>query len=202
MEKDSSGIIIISRDEQGYIKLCESTVAIPTDTGKFSFGCVLIGNDGKTYKNTSLPTAAASFQDFDEVTTSEIADGAITDVKLSTSNVGSVPRTATATADGLTTGTLSAGSQYVTVTSANSGHFITLPAPVVGTQVVLNVGSNGFKLQTSAPATVAINGGTGASASSTIAASSTCFLTCVSSTEWKGFFLDADSDVAKIAAAA
>lgn len=92
--------------------------------------------------------------------------------------------------------------QHVTVTSANSAHLVTLPTPTPGTTIVLHVGSNGYKLRSSTPASIAINGGTGASASSTIAAESTCFMTCVSATSWKGYFLDADSDVAKVAAAA
>jgi hypothetical protein len=110
----------------------------------------------------------------------------------------------TATADGLTTGIIADGGmlQHITVTSANATDVITLPTPTPGTMVVLNVGSNGFKLQSSAPATVGINGGTGASAKSTIAASSTLVMICVSATSWKGFFLDGDSDVAKVPAAA
>lgn len=110
----------------------------------------------------------------------------------------------TATADGLTTGIIAAAGllSFVTVTSGNAAHIVTLPAPVPGTVIIIDVGANGFKLQSSAPSTVAINGGTGASAKSTIAASSTLVMVCVSATAWKGFYLDADSDVAKVAAAA
>lgn len=108
----------------------------------------------------------------------------------------------TATAAGTTTGIISDGTDHVVVTSANSAHIVTLPAPVVGKRIVIDVGANGVRIQTSAPATIGINGGVGASANSTIAANSTCFLFCVSATSWKGFFMDADSDLAKIAAAA
>ena len=110
----------------------------------------------------------------------------------------------TANADGLTTAITPDGGkfQHVTVTSGNAAHLVTLPTPTPGTQVVYDVGANGFKLRSSAPASIAINGGTGASASSTIAANSTLVMICVSATSWKGFFLDADSDVAKVAAAA
>ena len=108
----------------------------------------------------------------------------------------------TATADGTTTGVISAGTDHVTVTSANSAYIVTLPAPVVGKKLVVDVGANGCRIASSTPASIGINGGTGASANSTIAANSTCFLFCVSATSWKGFFMDADSDLAKIAAAA
>lgn len=110
----------------------------------------------------------------------------------------------TATDDGLTTGIIAPAGMlsFVAVTSGNAGHFVTLPAPVPGTVIVIDVGANGFKLRSSDPATIAINGGTGASASSTIAASSTIIAICRSATAWKAIFLDADSDVAKVAAAA
>lgn len=108
----------------------------------------------------------------------------------------------TATAAGTTTGIIAPATDHVVVTSANSAYIVTLPAPVVGKRIIVDVGANGCRIQTSAPATVGINGGTGASANSTIAANSTCFLFCVSATSWKGFFMDADSDLAKIAAAA
>lgn len=121
---------------------------------------------------------------------------------MRTQERGQVTQSRTSTADGLTTGLISEGVTYVTVTSADANNFITLPEPVVGRQVVIDVGANGFKLRSSAPATVAINGGTGASASSAIAASSTVFAVCISATAWKATFWDADSDVAKVTAAA
>lgn len=97
---------------------------------------------------------------------------------------------------------IAATSSHVTVTSANADHIVVLPAPVVGKQLVIDVGATGFELRSSNPATIAINGGTGSGAESAIAANSTCFLTCISATAWKGFFMDADGDVAKIEAAA
>ena len=117
-------------------------------------------------------------------------------------NIPSVARTATVA--GATTGTIAdAGSmQFVTVTSSNADHIVILPAPTPGTIVILHVGANGFELRSSAPATVAINGGAEADAESAIAANSTVIAICVSATAWKAFFLDADSDVAKVEAAA
>lgn len=110
----------------------------------------------------------------------------------------------TATADGLTTGTIADAGliQFVSVTSTNADHIIVLPTPTPGTIVILNVGANGFELRSSSPTTIAINGGTGAAAESAIAANSTIIAICISATEWKAIFLDADSDVAKVEAAA
>lgn len=92
----------------------------------------------------------------------------------------------TATADGLTTGTIANGNVFVQVTSANANNIVVLPAPIPGTRVNLNVGANGFELRTSAPATIAINGGTGASAESAIAANTYVEMICNSATTWIG----------------
>lgn len=108
----------------------------------------------------------------------------------------------TATADGTGTGQISANTRHVTVTSADANNIITLPAPVVGKRLTIHVGATGFELRSSAPATIAINGGSGADAESAIAANSTLDIICVSATAWKGTFMDADGDIAKIEAAA
>lgn len=108
----------------------------------------------------------------------------------------------TATVSGATTGTISPASTHVTVTSSDINHIIILPPPVVGKKLTIHGGATGFELRSSSPTTIAINGGTGAAAESAIAADSTCYLECVTATAWKGYFLDADSDVAKIQAAA
>lgn len=116
---------------------------------------------------------------------------------------GATVEAITATADGTTTGTISSTTGHATVTSDDANKIVILPAPVVGKMIVIHEASGvGFELRSSAPATIAINGGTGASAESAIAANSTCVLICVTATAWKGFYLDADSDVAKIEAAA
>lgn len=94
----------------------------------------------------------------------------------------------TATSDGTGTGTV-AGVGQVTVavvTSADANHIVTLPAPVAGKIVVLcNPGGTGYEVRSSAPATVAINGGTGASAESAMAATSTGIFVCESATSWR-----------------
>lgn len=115
---------------------------------------------------------------------------------------GSGTAAVTATTAGTTTGIIPDTASFVSVTSSASTKIVTLPTPTPGKQVIIDVGANGFKLQTTAPASIAINGGSGASAVSAIAANSTLYMICVSATAWKGFFEDADSDVAKVPAAA
>lgn len=112
--------------------------------------------------------------------------------------------TATATADGLTTGIIAdAGQlQFVTVTSADANHIVVLPTPTPGTIVILANGATGYELRSSAPATVAINGGTGASAESAIAANTLAILICESATSWKGLQLGSDGTLAKVEVAA
>jgi hypothetical protein len=73
---------------------------------------------------------------------------------------------------------------FGTVTSANSAHLVTLPAPVPGTRVSLIGNATGYDLRSSAPATVAINGGTGASAKTAVAASLLQECRCVTPTAW------------------
>lgn len=109
----------------------------------------------------------------------------------------------TATADGTGTGTIADAGllQFVTVTSANAAHIVVLPTPTPGTIVLLAVGANGFELRSSAPATVAINGGTGASAESAIAANSLVMMVCTSATTWQGWDLAATTLAAVEAAA-
>jgi hypothetical protein len=125
--------------------------------------------------------------------TAELADAGVTPAKTN------IVQAVTATELGVS---ISDTATYVAVTSANANHIVILPAPTPGRQVVINVGANGFELRSSAPATVAINGGAEANAESAIAANSTIIAICISATAWKAIFLDADSDVAKVPAAA
>lgn len=111
----------------------------------------------------------------------------------------------TATTDGLTTGIIADAGliQFVTVTSDDANKIIVLPTPTPGTIVVLHNGTTGYELRSSAPSTVLINAGAGGAAvESAIAANSTAIMICVTALAWKGFFMDADSDLAKVEAAA
>lgn len=109
----------------------------------------------------------------------------------------------TATASGATTGTIAdAGMlQFVTVTSADANHIIILPTPTPGTIVILRNGGTGYELRSSAPATVAINGGAGASAESAVAANTMVVAVCTSATTWQAIGL-AGTTLAAVEAAA
>lgn len=108
----------------------------------------------------------------------------------------------TATADGTGTGTIPDGARSVAVTSANVAHIVVLPTPTPGTVVVLHVGANGYELRSDTPASVAINGGSGASAESAIPANSTVIAYCASATAWRAFQIASDGTTAGVEAAA
>lgn len=116
---------------------------------------------------------------------------------------GPVFYAATATADGTGTGTIPDGArlQIVNVTSADANHIVVLPTPTPGTTIILTVGSNGFELRSSAPATVAISGGSGASAESAIPADTVAMLVCKDATNWLGWDLTGTTFAAIEAAA-
>ena len=90
----------------------------------------------------------------------------------------------TATTDGTGTGTIAAGTSFVTVTSDQVDKIIILPAPVVGNIIHLMNGATGYELRTSDPANIAINGGSAADAESAVAANTLVTCICTSSTTW------------------
>jgi hypothetical protein len=97
---------------------------------------------------------------------------------------------ATATADGLTTGIVPDTAAHVQVTSGNADHIIALPTPsadMIGRTIVLQNAGTGYELRSNDPATVGINGGTGAGAESAIAANVTVHATLASLTNWTAF---------------
>ena len=109
----------------------------------------------------------------------------------------------TATADGTGTGTIAAAGllQFVTVTSDSAAKIIILPTPTPGTIVILRNGATGYELRSSAPATIAINGGAGADAESAVAASTMVIAVCTSATTWQAIGL-AGTTLAAVEAAA
>lgn len=119
---------------------------------------------------------------------SELASDAVTTAKILDANVTPaktiIAEARTATADGTGTGTISNTSTFVTVTSDDANKIIVLPAPTPGRVVTIVNGATGYELRSSAPATVAINGGTGENAESAIAASVVVVARCVSATRW------------------
>lgn len=81
MYKDELGILISSVNEAGLITECSTTVALPTTANKFAIGCQMLGNDGKNYTNTGT-VAIPVWQDENSISTSEIADQAVTMAKI------------------------------------------------------------------------------------------------------------------------
>lgn len=107
----------------------------------------------------------------------------------------------TATADGTGTGTIPDTARWVNVTSANANNIVILPAPTPGRIVALKVSANGCEVRSSVPASVAINGGTGASAESAIPAGAFCVFICTTATTWQAFQIAADGTTAGVQAA-
>jgi len=88
-------------------------------------------------------------------------------------------------------GSITAGGlvTFVTVTSGNADHWVNLPAPVPGMIIILVNGGTGYELRSSAPASIAINGGSGSAAESAIAANTMVVAVCKSATAWAAFSL-------------
>ena len=91
---------------------------------------------------------------------------------------------------------------FLTVASANAAHWVTLPTPVVGDEIWLKNGATGYEIRSSAPATIAINGGTGASAESAVIANQLVRLICTSATTWIATNFHTDGTVSALEAAA
>lgn len=163
--------------------------------------------DGSVTAAKLAPDAVETLKILDlNVTTGKLAANAVTTAKITDANVTpaktNIVQAVTATSTGATTGTILDTTTHATVTSDSADKIVILPAPTPGRMLVISVGATGFELRSSAPATVAINGGTDTAAESAIAANSTILAICISATAWKAIFLDADSDVAKVEAAA
>lgn len=92
--------------------------------------------------------------------------------------------------------------QFVTPTWSNSSYILVLPPPVPGRIVIIAGAATGGKIQSSAPTTIAINGGTGSGVTSAVAASKMAIAICESSTSWKAFGIASDGTIAGLAAAA
>tara|TARA_R110002020_G_scaffold45926_1_gene130970 strand:+ start:354 stop:1106 length:753 start_codon:yes stop_codon:yes gene_type:complete len=106
----------------------------------------------------------------------------------------------TATADGTDTGTIAAGTSFVTLTSGGANTICILPAPVIGNIIYISEdGTTGYELRSSAPASIGINGGTASNAESAIAGAITYIkCVCVSATNWICSQYDADGDESKV----
>ena len=108
----------------------------------------------------------------------------------------------TATADGTGDGTIADGTTYVTTTCDSAAKWFILPTPTPGNVLWMGPNATGHELRSSTPASVAINGGTGATAESAVAANVTVRLVCTSATTWVGTTFAANGTEAALEAAA
>ena len=109
------------------------------------------------------------------------------------------------TADGTGDGAIAAGTSFVTTVDPGAAtDWYTLPAAVPGTIIWISTvdDSTGFEIRSSAPASIAINGGSGGGFESAIPSTASLLrLVCTNATNWTGTMFDADGDEAKIPAA-
>ena len=92
--------------------------------------------------------------------------------------------------------------QIVIPTWGNANNILILPAPVPGRIVIVAGAATGGELRTTDPATIAINGGSGANAESAVAANQMVILFCESATSWKALTIASNGTVAGLEAAA
>lgn len=175
-----------------------------------SASSVLVDTDKKIeFRDTGLYIQSSADGQLDIVADTTVAlSGAVTmDSTLTvTTGLQAAAVDRTATDDGTGTGTIADGTSIVTVDAdSDANHIITLPTPTPGNVVWLLTqdDSTGFELRTDTPGSVGINGGTGASAESAIAAAIVAVrCVCVSADYWLCTQFDADGDESKVEAAA
>ncbi|MBP2147410.1 hypothetical protein [Xanthobacter flavus] len=129
----------------------------------------------------------------------QLLDGAFTFIAMQPT----VGATYAATADGTGTGQVAGAVSMAQVTSDDVNKIITLPNPLTGTKfLVLLPAATGYELRSHSPATVSINGGSGANAESAIPAGALVVIWCTGAAKWQGFTIAANGTVAGIEAAA
>lgn len=102
-------IEIYTENESGLItsgKAQDST--IPTTAGRFAPGCLLLGVDGKTYKNTGT-TASPSWADIESISSADIADSSIVNADINASAAIAISKLATIGAAKIIVGAVSTG---------------------------------------------------------------------------------------------
>lgn len=130
-----------------------------------------------------------------DIGTAELADSAVTTAKIADASITPAKvvevTTAVATADGLTTGAITALTgfkKFVAVTSAGATDAITLPgitSATIGQEIFLTVGANGYELLTVAGSNVTINQVDGDGTNQLdVAANTTVRCTQISATAW------------------
>lgn len=171
-------------DEEANLSISEGTMLVGDSNG---LGTELdIGNtsSGLAIGNGTTATIAAMSGNATMSTAGVVAVVGATTAFTATVGVQSAAVARTATSDGLTTAIIADGTAYVTVTSASANNIIVLPTPTPGNILWLNVGSNGYELRSDTPASVAINGGTGANVESAVGANVLVRVVCTSATTW------------------
>ncbi len=128
----------------------------------------------------------------------------LNDLLRAFTTVGAGYVAATATSDVTGTGTLLENRwlQVVVPTWVGANNILILPSAKPGKIVIIMGAGTGGELRSSAPATIGINGGTGAAAESAVAASQMVVAICESSTSWKAFTIASDGTTAGLEAAA
>lgn len=110
---------------------------------------------------------------------------------LMASGVRHTAQLVTSTADGLTTGLITLGWSFVSVTSADANNIVTLPAGTAGQRIVLKIGATGCELRTPAGSNATINNsdcdGTNELA---LAANATIICLCVATNTWIAYGYD------------
>jgi len=157
--------------------------------GTTNFDIVDAAGGVKVNGTTVITSAGAITADIQatagSIGTAELADGSITAAKIVES------QSVTSTADGTGTGAISTPTAFrkmVTVTSASATNQVSLPgitASLIGQEILLTVGANGYELITPASSNATINQ---VDADGTnqldVAANTTLRCTCISSTAW------------------
>lgn len=92
--------------------------------------------------------------------------------------------------------------QIVIPTWGDANNILILPSPVPGRIVIVAGAATGGELRSSNPATIAINGGSGANAESAVAANQMVVAICESATTWKALTIAGNGTVAGLEAAA
>lgn len=141
---DDVGVTIYENDSEGLITSGAYSGTTPTTANKFAAGAKMVDTTtGKEYYNSGT-SAAPVWNSVSEVTHAE------------SSSVASV----TATDDGTTTGAITSGTTFATITSSAATKQVALPAITsagIGQQIDLYVGANGYELITPASSNNTIN---------------------------------------------
>jgi len=150
--------------------------------GKLAITATVAGADDITLTGGTTITGTLAVSGLATLSASAAVTGKVT------TSVGTQNRATavTATVGGGTTGIIPDDTSVVTPTSSVSTKAVTLPTPTPGVIVWIapDAGGSGYNLQSSAPATVAINGGTGALAVTAVGATVTLRCFCASATKW------------------